>query len=513
MLTVNQLTIKTLKDRILIDHLSFTCVAGDKIAVIGEEGNGKSTLFKAIWNPDLISEYTVMEGTIDRRGAVIGYLPQSLDARWVETSGLDFCMSETPSEIPDYEKIGELYVRLEDVGAGAGLLERKMGQLSGGDKVKLQLVKLMLKEPDLILMDEPTNDLDLETLEILEQFILTSPAGILFVSHDETLLEHCANGILHLEQIVRKTQARHTFVHLGYADYVRQREALASRQDQLSVKEHQEYAAQMERYRRLYQSVDHALNSVSRQQPHAAKMLKRKMRSVKALGERLEDKPLTHKFEGEEQIELFFDPEVKIANSRKQILDFHQPQLWAGTHLCASGINLQIVGPQKVAIIGSNGCGKTTLLRLIWEQLKDRTDLRVGYMPQNYEEQLPMDKNPVDFLSEGQDQAFRTRIQNHLGSLKFTPEEMRQPMGTFSSGQKAKILLVKLVVDHNDVLLLDEPTRNCSPLSAGQIRAQLASFPGCILAVSHDRRFLAEVTERILRLTPQGLEEDSSIEF
>ena len=107
MLTVNQLTIKTLKDRILIDHLSFTCVAGDKIAVIGEEGNGKSTLFKAIWNPDLISEYTVMEGTIDRRGAVIGYLPQSLDARWVETSGLDFCMSETPSEIPDYEKIGE----------------------------------------------------------------------------------------------------------------------------------------------------------------------------------------------------------------------------------------------------------------------------------------------------------------------------------------------------------------------------------------------------------------------
>lgn len=151
--------------------------------------------------------------------------------------------------------------------------------------------------------------------------------------HDETLLEHCANGILHLEQIIRKTQARHTFVHLGYADYVRQREALASRQDQLSVKEHQEYAAQMERYRRLYQSVDHALNSVSRQQPHAAKMLKRKMRSVKALGERLEDKPLTHKFEGEEQIELFFDPEVRIANSRKQILDFHQPQLWAGTHL------------------------------------------------------------------------------------------------------------------------------------------------------------------------------------
>ena len=79
--------------------------------------------------------------------------------------------------------------------------------------------------------------------------------------------------------------------------------------------------------------------------------------------------------------------------------------------------------------------------------------------------------------------------------------------------RQAKILLVKLVVDHNDVLLLDEPTRNCSPLSAGQIRAQLASFPGCILAVSHDRRFLAEVTERILRLTPQGLEEDSSIEF
>ncbi|MSA71669.1 ATP-binding cassette domain-containing protein [Holdemania massiliensis] len=513
MLTVNQLTIKTLKDRILIDHLSFTCTAGDKIAVIGEEGNGKSTLFKAIWNPDLISEYTVMEGHIDCRQAVIGYLPQALDVRWYESSGLDFCMRETPSEIPDYEKIGELYLELEKVGADAALLERKMEQLSGGEKVKLQLAKLRLKEPDLILMDEPTNDLDLETLDVLEQFILKSRAAILFVSHDETLLEHCANGILHLEQIVRKTQARHTFVHLGYRDYVLQREALANRQNQLSVKEHQEHAQQMERYRRLYQSVDHALNSVSRQQPHAAKMLKRKMHSVKALGERLEEKPLTHKFEGEEQIELFFDPEVRIANSRKQILDFHLPQLWAGAHLCAHDVHLQIVGPQKIAIIGPNGCGKTTLLRLIWEQLKDRKDLRVGYMPQNYEERLPLSLNPIDYLSEGQDQAFRTRIQNHLGSLKFTPEEMRQPMEAFSSGQKAKILLVKLVVDHNDVLLLDEPTRNLSPLSAGLIRAQLAGFPGCLIAVSHDRRFIAEAAQRIVRLTPQGLEEDSWIEF
>lgn len=508
MLNVNRLTIRTHKNRILIDHLSFTCLKKEKIAVIGEEGNGKSTLLKVIVNPDMISEYAVTEGVIDTGNAVIGWLPQTLDEQWKSTSGLDFLMAESPEAIPDYERIGEALLLMDHFHAKEALLEQVMSQLSGGERVKMQLIKLVMRQPDLILMDEPTNDLDIETLELLEQFILESEAAVLFISHDETLLERCATGILHLEQIKRKTEARGTFCRLGYEDYLKQRQSLAEKQDQLSVKEHQEHARQEERYRRLYQQVDHALNSVSRQQPHAAKMLKRKMKSVKNLGVRLDQKELTHKFEGEEQIDLFFDGEVRM-DRHKRILELDLPELRAGSHLCARNVQLKLIGNEKTALIGANGCGKTTLLRCIWERLRDRPDLKVGYIPQNYEELLPEACSPVDYLAKDQDKDFHTRIQNHLGSLKFTAEEMSRPMKDYSSGQKAKVLLVKLVVDQNDVLLLDEPTRNLSPLSARLIRTELKRYRGCILAVSHDRKFLDEVTPRHLRLTENGLEEDS----
>ncbi len=509
MLKLHNCTVITQKNRILLDHVSFTCLPKDKIAVIGEEGNGKSTLLKVIACPQQISEYARMEGTVDTGGAVIGMLPQTLDPQWEESSGLDFCLCESPQQMAQYEKMGELLQLMEKTGADAELLERSMAVLSGGERVKLQLIRLQLAHPDLILLDEPTNDLDLPTLKLLEQFILESEAAILFVSHDETLLERCATAVLHLEQIKRKTQPRWTFCHLGYRDYLEQRNHLAQRQDQLATKQRQEYQKQQQRVQRLAQNVEVALNSVSRQQPHAAKMLKRKMHSVRALQRRLDEKELTHRFEGEEQIELLFEPDVGIAHERKQILQLRLDELWAQDHLCARNVELSLYGREKTAIIGPNGCGKTTLLKVCWEKLKQRRDLRVGYMPQNYEELLPLQLNPVDYLCGEKDAQHRTRIQNHLGSLKFTPEEMMRPMSDFSSGQKAKVLLVKLVTEKNDVLLLDEPTRNLSPMSARQIRAQLASFPGCILAVSHDRKFLQEVTDRCLRLGPQGLREEN----
>ena len=163
-------------------------------------------------------------------------------------------------------------------------------------------------------------------------------------------------------------------------------------------------------------------------------------------------------------------------------------------------------GGEKVCIIGDNGAGKSTLLRLIRQELEKRTDLKVGYMPQNYEDELDMDVSPVEFLAPGGDKESVTRVRTYLGSMKYTHDEMLHPIRGLSGGQKAKLFLLKLKLDRADVLLLDEPTRNFSPLSAPVVRELIARFNGTVISVSHDRRFMQEVCTRVLKLTPHGLE-------
>ena len=154
----------------------------------------------------------------------------------------------------------------------------------------------------------------------------------------------------------------------------------------------------------------------------------------------------------------------------------------------------------KIEVLG------TTFLRLLAQELAQRPDLRVAYMPQNYAEVLDLTATPVDFLNRSGSREEATRIRNHLGSLRFTTLEMDHPISSLSGGQKAKILLLQMILAESNVLILDEPTRNFSPLSGPVIRDLLASFGGAILSVSHDRLYLEEVCQTIYAITPQGLE-------
>ena len=173
--------------------------------------------------------------------------------------------------------------------------------------------------------------------------------------------------------------------------------------------------------------------------------------------------------------------------------------------MLAKDIRLLVRGPEKICIIGRNGCGKTTLLKAVWEQLKNRTDIRAAYMPQNYEDLLDPDQLPVDAICTRGDAEERTMVRTYLGALRFTTAEMEHPVRALSGGQQAKIFLLRLNLSGANVLLLDEPTRNFSPLSGPVIRHMLSAFPGAIISVSHDRKYIEEVCDSIYAMTDKGL--------
>ncbi|MPM54328.1 ABC transporter ATP-binding protein uup [bioreactor metagenome] len=506
MLQINNLSIVHTKDLTdIIRDFSFTLAQGDKAVIIGEEGNGKSTLLKAIADESLVTAYSALSGEIVRRNEIIGYLPQELAAQDKRKTLYEF-FSELPEFFERTSK--ELAALARSIGVDTDFFyaDQTLETLSGGEKVKAQFLKLLLKNATVLLLDEPSNDIDIETLEWLEGFIKESKAPVLFVSHDETLIERSANVVIHLERIRRKTLPRYTVARMPYRDYIQQRQAKFAHQEQMARSERRDYEVKLEKYRQIEAKVEHQQRAISRQDPHGGQLLKKKMRAVKAMGQRFEreKEDMTKMPEEEDAILLRFSGTANVPRG-KTVLDFSLDTLTVAGRTLAENVRLYVSGGEKVCIIGPNGAGKTTLLRLIASELRARADIRAAYMPQNYDELMDGGATPVEFLSSLGDKDEVTRIRTWLGSMKFTAEEMAHPASELSGGQKAKLFFVKMNLGGANVLLLDEPTRNFSPLSNPVIRGVLKDFAGTLISISHDRKYIAEVCDKVYLLTPEGL--------
>lgn len=275
------------------------------------------------------------------------------------------------------------------------------------------------------------------------------------------------------------------------------------------MEERREKKIRDEKYRRIYQSVEHAQAVISRQSPGKAALLKKKMHAVKSMERRFEreDRNMTEIPEEESAIYFKLGDKSAAIPAGKGVIDFSLDRLCAPEEgrILAKDVRLRIRGSEKICIVGSNGAGKTTLLRQMAEELLGREDIHAEYMPQNYEDMLNLEMTPVDYLDTSGDKEERTRIRTYLGSLKYTADEMDHPIAQLSGGQKAKVLLLKMSLSGANVLILDEPTRNFSPLSGPIIRKMLAEFPGAIISISHDRKYIEEVCEKVYRLTEEGL--------
>lgn len=495
MIEIKNLSIKV-NDRYLVKELSLNLNKNDKLAIIGEEGNGKSTLLKCIIG---ICNYAEVTGTINLNNNKIGYLEQHITESYKEQKVFDYLFI---SDNDYYNKINNLYKNLTILNIKDDILDKRMNILSGGEKIKVAILKLLLDDNDVLLLDEPTNDLDIETLIWLENFINKIDKPIIYISHDETLLSKTANMILHIESLKKKTECKHTLLRIKYDEYVDLRLRTILHQTQVHNFEKKELEKKEEKLKWQKQRVEFEQNNISRSDPHGGRLLKKKMHNVKSQEKKLENIDITEKPDPEESIYFKFE-EVNIPNNKK-ILNLNNYNLIINNNNIK--INLEVYGNVHICIIGKNGTGKTTLIRKIYDMLKDRTDIKVGYMPQDYNDILNSYDNVLGFITNGsKNKEEITKSRMYLGNMKFTPEEMTGNIDNLSGGSKAKLILMKLVLDKCNVLILDEPTRNVSPLSNPVIRKVLKEFKGTIISVSHDRKYIEEVPNKIYLLTNNEL--------
>ena len=469
MLQIKKLNLTHKKDlRVILDDFNLVLNDGDKAVIIGEEGNGKSTLMKWIYDPSLIENYIEADGERVMGNERLGYLPQEMPDEDKKKTVYEYFSEE---EIFWEKTPKELSVIAGKFGIKNDFFysSQMMGSLSGGEKVKVQLMRLFIRDVSVLLLDEPSNDIDIATLTLLEKTINEWKHIVLFISHDETLIERTANMVIHIEQIKRKTEARYTVAKLPYRNYVEERLHKFELQEQRALCDRREKKIRDEKYQRVSQSVQSALANCSRQAPSVAKNLKDKMHTVKAMGRRFEreDENMTQMPEQEEAIFFKLGDKNAYIPTGKMVIEYELSKLMTpeGERFLAEGIYLKIKGSEKICIIGANGAGKTTLLKKIAE-----------------------------------------RIRTYLGSLKYTPHEMEHPIRELSGGQKAKVLLLRMSLSGANVLILDEPTRNFSPLSGPVIRKMLREFPGAVISISHDRKYIEEVCDKIYQLNPNGLQ-------
>ena len=513
MLQINELTIIHKTDlRVLFEKFQLVLNAGDKVAIIGEEGNGKSTLIRYIFNPMLVDSYVECNGERVLGKERLGFLPQEMSKEDSARTIFEFFSSEenfwnqTPKELAEYARKFCLDKEIF-------YSDQKVGTLSGGEKVKVQLIRILMQDPTVLMLDEPSNDIDITTLEVIEQLINSWKNIVLFISHDETLIEKTANRIIHIEQIQRKTKPRVTVANMTYKVYVKERLHRFERQEQQAYNDRRKKKIRDEKYQKILQGVEKAQAQVSRKEPGVAKNLKDKMHAVKAMGKRYkrEDENMTEMPEQEEAIFFKLGQKGNLIPTGKTVIELELQKLTTvnkegeQARVLSENIFLKVKGNEKICIVGANGIGKTTLIKKIAEILLARSDIQVQYMPQNYEDLLNLNVTPIDYLDTTGDKEERTRIRTYLGALKYTSDEMTHNIGELSGGQKAKILLLKMSLSKANVLILDEPTRNFSPLSGPVIRKMIREFPGAVISISHDRKYVDEVCDTVYEMTKEGL--------
>ncbi|MGT2894875.1 ATP-binding cassette domain-containing protein [Streptococcus entericus] len=492
MLQLKDVTITHKKDlQVIVENLSLVVNPGDKLAIIGEEGTGKSTLIQAMLASHLIESYADVTGHITSHFNRIGYLPQRLPEQLLNQTVTDFIYADMAIEQFDFALFWKYVERFDLPIERFEEKQQSLSSLSGGEKIKLQLLKILVGNPDLLVLDEPSGDLDLATLIWLEDFIRQTDKTVIFISHDEELLARAASRILHLELVKKRREARWTLYKGTYDNYKKERSEALTKQLQVATKQRDEAAKRLMKHQQLQQRVEHQLRQTKNDV--AGRLLAKKMKSLKSQTKRFdrESQEFIDFPEDTDSINLFFSDVTPLPKQKNLLFWEHKPLL------TGQRLSLSLRGQDRLAIIGKNGVGKTRLLMTIRDELIEREHLSVGYMPQDYHQILPEQTSALEVLTE---RVSEEAARSLLASLQFTRQEIQHAVGELSGGQKAKLCLAKMVLEKNQIILLDEPTRHLSPTSQEEFRRLIQAYPGAIIVVTHDRALLNALDWQLLDL-------------
>jgi ATP-binding cassette, subfamily F, member 3 len=506
----------------LFSDITFNINDKDRIALMGKNGAGKSTLLKIIAGVDKPTR-----GKISAPGdAVIAYLPQHLltednctvfeeTAKAFDTvlkmkaemdalnhqleTRTDYESDEYMDIITQVSDLSEKYYSIEEINYDAevekilkGLgfdredFQRPTSEFSGGWRMRIELAKILLKNPDLILLDEPTNHLDIESVQWLEEFLINSSKAVIVISHDRAFVDNITN------RTIEVTMGRIYDYKVNYTHYLQLRkERMEQQQKQFNdqakmIAETQEF---IDRFKGTY--------SKTLQVQSRVKMLE-KLEIVEV--DEIDNSAINIKF-----------PTAPRSGNYPVIAD-HVTKSY-GNHLVFKDANITIERGQKVAFVGKNGEGKSTMVKAIMGEIDFEGDLKVGhngfigYFAQNQASLLDEDLTIFDTVEQIAEGEIRTKIKDLLGAFLFRGDDLNKKVKMLSGGEKTRLAMIKLLLQPVNLLILDEPTNHLDLRTKDILKEALKAFEGTIILISHDRDFLDGLAEKVFEFGSKRVRE------
>jgi ATPase subunit of ABC transporter with duplicated ATPase domains len=503
-----------------MDEVTFRVDRGDKIGLVGRNGAGKTTLTKT-----LAGELAPAAGKIDRTGE-IGYLPQDprsgnpedlartriLDARGLgslligmEQSTLDMASTDDAVSAAAMKRYGNLEERFTALGGYAAeaeaasiasnlslpdrILSQPLSTLSGGQRRRIELARILFSGADTMLLDEPTNHLDADSVVWLRDFLKGYSGGLIVISHDLEIVEETVNKVFYLDANRQTIDV----YNMGWKNYIRQRASDEERRKKERVNAEKKAAVLTTQAAKFGAKASKAAA--------AHQMVARAEKLLAGLDEvRVSDRVAKLRF-----------PEP-VACGRTPLMASNLSKSYGSLEIFAA-VDLAIDRGSKVVVLGLNGAGKTTLLRILagvdkpdTGQIEPGHGLRIGYYAQEHET-IDVKRSVLENMVSSSPNLTETEARRVLGSFLFTGDDAVKPAGVLSGGEKTRLALAMIVVSGANVLLLDEPTNNLDPASREEILGALAGYTGAVVLVSHDEGAVEALNPERVLILPDGVED------
>ncbi len=508
----------------IIDNISFSINEGDRLGIVGVNGSGKTTFLSIVMGdvtPDsgnifiakgktigMLRQNDVFAVNVSCEDTVLsqmyGAFPHLIEAE-IKLSELEASLLELPSDSPEYtralaehDRVNKFYTengglyyksRCVSVLARLGFDESyhflPASALSGGQRTRLALVRLILSEPDILILDEPTNHLDIDSLSWLEGFLSTYRKTVMVVSHDRYFLDRVTNKTLDIEN---KKAKLYNFSYSGYAEQKRRDREIAEKHYNLQQKEIKRQLDFIEQQRRWGR--EHNFVTIRSREKYLERM---------TLVDKPENMPKSIRFRLESS-----------GRSGNDVLDVRGLTMAYDNNELFRELSFSVKRLDRLFITGANGCGKSTLIKLLTGNLDARSgvieygyNVEIGYYDQ--ENQNLDDRNTVIEELWGEYPSLtQTEVRNALARFLFIGDDIEKPVSVLSGGERARLTFCKLILSRVNLLILDEPTNHLDIKSREALEEALSEFDGTIIAVSHDRYFIDKLSTRILPLKHSG---------